>query len=221
MIRVLVVGESPLTRAELASLLAGDHHLELVGQALRAGDLARLVSTPHTDVVVAALDPGDERAATALFALAGEGGGPAVVAILDEDNPAWAREAFHAGVSAVLPRDAAPAELQAAVVAAGSGFVVMRRDDLPQGADARVAGAGPAAALLREPAAVKRTALTRRELQVLSLLAEGFGNKAIAARLAVTERTIKFHVGAILEKLGVASRTEAVTVGLRRGLILL
>ncbi len=213
MIRVLVVAESALARAELATLLAGDHHLELVGQALRVRDLARPVGSPNTDVVVAAVARGDERAGAALFALAAEGGGPAVVAIVDEADPVWASEALHAGVSAVLPRDADPAELQAAVVAAGSGLVVMRRADLPQGADPKVAGAGPAAAAPRQGAS--------GELEVLGLLAEGFGNKAIAARLAVTERTIKFHVGAILEKLGVASRTEAVTVGLRRGLILL
>jgi DNA-binding NarL/FixJ family response regulator len=220
-IRVLVVAESALARAELASLLAGDHHLELVGQALRVRDLARPVGSPNTDVVVAAVARGDERAGAALFALAAEGGGPAVVAIVDAADPVWASEALHAGVSAVLPRDAGPAELQAAVVAAGSGLVVMRRADLPQGADPTVAGAGPAAAAPRQGASAKRAPLTRRELEVLGLLAEGFGNKAIAARLAVTERTIKFHVGAILEKLGVASRTEAVTVGLRRGLILL
>lgn len=221
MIRVLVVGASALARAELASLLAGDHDLELVGQALRVEDLERPLGAPNTDVVVATLDRGDERAAAALLALAAEGGGPAVVAIVDEDDPVWVSEALHAGVSAVLPRDAGAAELQATVVAARSGLVVMRREDLPHGADARVAGAASAAALPRERASAPRTPLTRRELEVLSLLAEGFGNKAIAARLAVTERTIKFHVGAILEKLGVASRTEAVTMGLRRGLILL
>jgi DNA-binding NarL/FixJ family response regulator len=223
MIRVLVVGESALARAELASLLAGDPHLELVGQALRVGDLERLVGAPNTDVVVTVVHRGDERAAAALVALAADGGGPAVVALVDEADPVWASEALHAGVSAVLPRDAGPAALQAAVLAAGAGLVVMRREDLPPGADAGVAGPGPAAAAAREGegASAKRTPLTRRELEVLGLLAEGFGNKAIAARLAVTERTIKFHVGAILEKLGVASRTEAVTVGLRRGLILL
>jgi two-component system, NarL family, response regulator YdfI len=221
MIRVLVVGATAPARAELASLLAGDHHLELVGQALGVGDLERLVGAPNTDVVVAALARDDERAAAALFALAAEVGGPAVVAIVDDEDPVWASEAVHAGVSAVLPRGAGPAELQAAVIAAASGLVVVRREDLAPAADARVAGAGAAAAASREGTGATSPALTRRELEVLGLLAEGFGNKAIAARLAVTERTVKFHVGAILDKLGVASRTEAVTVGLRRGLILL
>lgn len=221
MIRVLVVGATAPARAELASLLAGDHHLELVGQALGVGDLERLVGAPNTDVVVAVVARDDERAAAALLALAAEVGGPALVAIVDDEDPVWASEAVHAGVSAVLPRGAGPAELQAAVIAAASGLVVVRREDLVPAAGARVAGAGAAAAASRQGAGATSPALTRRELEVLGLLAEGFGNKAIAARLAVAERTVKFHVGAILEKLAVASRTEAVTVGLRRGLILL
>ncbi len=195
MIRVLVVGASARARAKLASRLAGDHHFELVGEALRAEDLERRVGAPSADVVVAALDPADERAAAALLALAREGGGPAVVAIVDAEDPGWAREALHAGVNAVLPRDARPAELQAAVVAAASGLVVLRREDLADGA-----GAGPGAAPASEGAPVRSAPLTPRELEVLGLLAEGFGNKAIAARLAVTERTVKFHVGAIFEK---------------------
>jgi DNA-binding NarL/FixJ family response regulator len=222
-IRVLVVGESALARAELASLLAGDHHLELVGQALRVGDLGRLVGAAHTDVVVAALDRPDERAAAALLALAAQGAGAAVVAIVGDADPVWASEALHAGVSAVLPRGAGAAELQGAVVAAASGLVVMRRADLARGAGADASGtsAVPGTAPPREGDSAQRPPLTPREREVLGLLAEGFGNKAIAARLTVTERTVKFHVGAILEKLGVASRTEAVTAGLRRGLILL
>jgi DNA-binding NarL/FixJ family response regulator len=63
--------------------------------------------------------------------------------------------------------------------------------------------------------------LTRREHQVLEYLAEGLGNKIIAARMGISVRTVKFYVGRLLEKLGVQSRTEAVTAGLRRGLILL
>jgi DNA-binding NarL/FixJ family response regulator len=61
--------------------------------------------------------------------------------------------------------------------------------------------------------------LTPREIQVLELLAEGLANKAIAERLAISDQTVKFHVAAILGKLGVANRTEAVRVAVRRGLI--
>lgn len=62
-------------------------------------------------------------------------------------------------------------------------------------------------------------ALTPREIQVLELLAEGLANKAIAERLSISDQTVKFHVAAILGKLGVANRTEAVRVAVRRGLI--
>jgi len=61
--------------------------------------------------------------------------------------------------------------------------------------------------------------LTPRELQVLALLAEGLPNKAIAERLDISDQTVKFHVAAVLGKLGVANRTEAVRVAVRRGLI--
>jgi DNA-binding NarL/FixJ family response regulator len=63
--------------------------------------------------------------------------------------------------------------------------------------------------------------LTDREVQVLSLLAEGLSNKAIAARLGISDQTVKFHVASIAGKLGAHNRTEAVRIGVRRGLITL
>jgi DNA-binding NarL/FixJ family response regulator len=72
-----------------------------------------------------------------------------------------------------------------------------------------------------DPAAQAVGELTAREIEVLRMLAEGLGNKEIASRLGVTDHTIKFHISSILGKLGAASRTEAVTMGVRMGLILL
>lgn len=62
-------------------------------------------------------------------------------------------------------------------------------------------------------------ALTPRELDVLRLVARGLGNKEIAAELAITTHTVKYHLAAVLEKLGVRSRTEAVSLGVRTGLV--
>jgi DNA-binding NarL/FixJ family response regulator len=78
------------------------------------------------------------------------------------------------------------------------------------------AGAAPSRRLdeLAEP-------LTRREVEVLQMLAAGLMNKEIAARLNISEHTVKFHVASILGKLGAATRTEAVSLGIRRGLVLL
>jgi len=75
----------------------------------------------------------------------------------------------------------------------------------------------PAARRRAEPDLVEE--LTAREVQVLELLAEGLANKAIAGRLGISDQTVKFHVATILGKLGVANRTEAVRIAVRRGLI--
>jgi NarL family two-component system response regulator YdfI len=102
----------------------------------------------------------------------------------------------------------------AAVQAAASGLTVLTVDTsaplLPY-----LSGIG------RADSANQGEALTPREVEVLSMLAEGAGNKIIARRMGISEHTVKFHVGSIMGKLNAASRTEAVTVGIRRGLILL
>ena len=79
----------------------------------------------------------------------------------------------------------------------------------------------PAAEPASSPLAELIEPLTPRESEVLQMLASGLANKEIATRLAISEHTVKFHVASILGKLGAASRTEAVTLGIRRGLVLL
>ena len=116
-----------------------------------------------------------------------------------------------------LRRDATEEEIIAAITAAGSGLITL---------DRRIA-AGLLSPAERQPtrAASESEApgepLTARELEVLQLLAQGLPNKTIAARLRISEHTAKFHVSAILMKLGAASRTEAVTSAARRGLLIL
>ena len=129
------------------------------------------------------------------------------VVLLSADAAAVAIPALRAGVSAVLEADASEEQVGAAVTGAFHGLVV-----LPAGAMRW----GESRALVKSPAP-----LTPRELEILSLLAAGDSNKTIAARLSLSVHTIKFHVSSILSKLGVSSRTEAVTLGLRLGIVLL
>ena len=96
----------------------------------------------------------------------------------------------------------------AAIEAAAAGFVVLQPSDL----DGLLVNPQPAS--LAEP-------LTPREVEVLGMLAEGQSNKAIAHRLGISEHTVKFHVTSIMGKLDAGSRTEAVTRGIRQGLIML
>ena len=112
-----------------------------------------------------------------------------------------------------MPNDISPGQLAAALQAAASGLVVLH----PAHFDSAVPAASVAPRFLDELA----EPLTPRESEVLQMLASGLGNKEIAAKLAISEHTVKFHVASILGKLGAASRTEAVSLGIRRGLVLL
>ena len=110
-----------------------------------------------------------------------------------------------------LARDAAPSTIVQAVRAVVTGLVVLDPLAVP------TLAAAPSRPLSDPPADL----LTARELEVLALLAQGLPNKTIAHRLAISDHTVKFHVGAILTKLGAASRTEAVTLAARQGLLML
>jgi DNA-binding CsgD family transcriptional regulator len=114
------------------------------------------------------------------------------------------------GVRALLPHDASPAEIVAAIEAAAAGLAVIDPGELES-----LVAESPA-----QPAADPGP-LTARELEVLRLLADGVANKNIAWQLQISEHTVKFHVAQILAKLNAGTRTEAVTQGIRRGLILL
>jgi DNA-binding NarL/FixJ family response regulator len=110
----------------------------------------------------------------------------------------------------VVPRSADGARLAAALAAVREGLVVV--DEALATAVLRPRQARPAALV---------EALTPRESEVLQLLAQGLANKAIAARLGISDHTAKFHVNAILGKLGVQTRTEAIVHAARLGLVLL
>lgn len=138
---------------------------------------------------------------------------PPVLLLLEQATQNKVNRAIQLGIRGVLPADVAAVQLISAVVAVAKGLVVLQPGDLALAAVSTRTGNGEAAELF-EP-------LTPREKEVLQMLASGLGNKQIAAHLKISEHTVKFHVASILGKLGASSRTEAVALGLRRGLILL
>jgi DNA-binding NarL/FixJ family response regulator len=140
--------------------------------------------------------PGEPRAAPA--------GLPAVALAAGEEAAA---EALRAGARAVLSRGASADAIAAALVAVSRGLEVL---------DPAVAEGW-----VRPPVDAPAEGLTARETEVLGLLAEGLGNKAIAARLGISEHTAKFHVNAILSKLGAESRAAAIVKAARLGLVAL
>ena len=206
MIRVLIAARSAVVRAGLEALLASSPGISVAGSD---PDLAG-VEALRPDVVLAAFAPEDLPAPPDFRAGVGRAG--VVVLLTSVNQPAWTPEALRLGVRALLPRDAGAAEILAAVEAAANGMAVLDPRDL----ETLLAGAAVPA-----PAAGETRALTARELEVLRMMAEGAANKTIAWKLNISEHTAKFHVASILTKLNASTRTEAVTVGIRRGLILL
>jgi two-component system, NarL family, response regulator YdfI len=118
-------------------------------------------------------------------------------------------DALRSGARTVLSRRSSSRQIVAALHAAASGLVAME--------------VGSLESLLPAPRIALRPAeqLTPREVEVLRLLADGDSNKIVAYRLGISEHTVKFHVTSIMAKLGAGSRTEAVTLGIRQGLILI
>jgi len=211
-IRVFIVAASPLIRAGLQSMLA-DSRFDIVGSAADLESLSGQFVDVEPDVVlVEAATYAQEELLNALEVaeLAQE---YPVILLSEQPKTAWLSKALRAGVRAVLPRDVAPEQLRAALEAAAAGLVVIHPSELDTVLSATVGPSVPLDELLES--------LTRREREVLQMLAAGLANKEIAARLAISDHTVKFHVASILGKLGASTRTEAVSAGIRRGLVML
>lgn len=214
MIRVFIVAASPLARAGLENLLAA-RGAQVAGSIAAIDALADSLSDAAPDVVL--VDSSGEPFESALESIVASGlaADAAVVVIGDGLSATASAEALRAGIRAALPADISPDQLVAALEAVASGLVVLHPSHT---AEAIPAGSGSASGAALEELA---ESLTRREVEVLQMLAGGLSNKEIAARLNISDHTVKFHVASILGKLGAASRTEAVSIGIRRGLVLL
>jgi NarL family two-component system response regulator YdfI len=199
--RVLVIASSAIVRAGLVSLLQRANAIEVVGDVAAWGEY----SGEDPDVILAESESDAEELPLELTR--GESA-YAVVMLADDPRLSETAEALRSGVRAVLPRQSSGPQIVAAVEAASAGLVVLHPADL----DALLINPRPERGA--EP-------LTPREIEVLGMLAEGQSNKAIAHRLNISEHTVKFHVTSIMSKLNAGSRTEAVTLGIRQGLIMI
>jgi two-component system, NarL family, response regulator YdfI len=211
-IRAFIVAASPLASSGLENLLTA-RGVRVVGSAGTIDALGSQLSEVEPEVIL--IDSAGEQPEAVLQLLVESdlASEAALVVLADHSRPESSAEALRAGVRAVLPSDLSPEQLVAALQAAAAGLVVIH----PREVHAAFPASAPASRPLEELA----EPLTRREREVLQMLAGGLGNKEIAAQLAISDHTVKFHVASILGKLGAASRTEAVSVGIRRGLVLL
>jgi DNA-binding NarL/FixJ family response regulator len=202
--RAFVVAPTPVVRTGLRSMLgnADGTEVRVVGEASSPANPSSALS--EADVVLLA----DEELLEEVSIAVAEDGTQALVLVSEEEHVVSRLRAMQLRGWGVVPPDAPPEELAAAVVAAGQGLIV-----LPKPLTER---------LLQEPApSVEELseALTAREREVLDLLARGLKNAEIAGVLHISEHTVKFHISSLYAKLGVNNRAEAVSRGARHGLI--
>jgi DNA-binding NarL/FixJ family response regulator len=198
-LRVLVVAAYPALRAGLVSLLATDRQMEPI--ATEGAELGDTGSAPSAIVVdYSAGEPEEILSIAEAF--------PQTALVMIGADPATDGPGLSGAPVAYLPSDVDAAALTAAVPPPGAGLIVL---------DPTVAGATGVHTHSRTSESTET--LTAREREVLLLVAEGLPNKAIARELGISEHTAKFHVGSLLGKLGAASRTEAVTLATRRGIL--
>ena len=216
MIRVFIIVASPLARAGLENLLA-TRQIEVVGSVASIDELTDQLSELSVDAIL--IDSTGEPLEPFLDSLIASGLACdfSVVLLAEAASPVASAEALRAGVRAILPNDISPDQLVAALRAAASGLLVLHPAQVPAPVNSGFAGSSARTNGLDELA----EPLTPRESEVLQMLASGLGNKEIAAKLKISEHTVKFYVASILGKLGAATRTEAVALGIRRGLVLL
>jgi two-component system, NarL family, response regulator YdfI len=211
-IRVVVAAISAVRRSGLEAIVKNNPSFKLVGSLPTVIGFAARIRELQAHVVIADLAFDD----TQLFSAASEleRAGIGVVVLIDEPSVGWTARALQAGVRAILPRESSENEIVSAVLAVDRGLVLLDPEVTKElASQTRTVTSTP------ENTADSLEELTPREIEVLRLMAEGFGNKQIAARLGISDHTVKFHISSILAKLSVSSRTEAVTQGIRMGLI--
>jgi DNA-binding NarL/FixJ family response regulator len=208
--QICVVASSSARRTSLSALITKSFQGPKAEVVTSSGfSTGRMVSA--ADIFVADLEGSGSSSASALIRFMNDVISQAgFVALVDDPDPRWVQSAVKAGINAIISRESSGEELRLAIEAADAGMLLLH----PTTARGLLSAYVPPADF-----GLDQERLTARESEVLRLLSEGLGNKEIAARLAISEHTAKFHISSILGKLSVATRTEAVSQGIRRGLI--
>jgi DNA-binding NarL/FixJ family response regulator len=205
-IRIVVADDHPVVREGLAAILATQADFSVVGEAADGAELLRIAAAERPDVALVDLAMPEVDGAAAIRRLQVEAPATRALVLTAFDSDERIIGAIEAGARGYLLKGAPRAEIFAAVrLVAGGGSLLQP----------------PIAARLVARVARPPLSLTPRELEVLQLVAQGRANKEIAALIGVTERTVKFHLSAIMARLGAANRTEAVTLAAQNGLIAL
>ncbi|MET4079627.1 response regulator transcription factor [Janibacter sp. UYMM211] len=205
MIRVVIADDHPVVRAGLRALLSTAEDVEVVGEAETPGAAVELAGSLVPDLVLMDLQFGQELSgADATRRIRALDAPPYVLVLTNYDSDGDILGAVEAGASGYLLKDAPPHELLAGVRAAAAGESALAP-----------AVASRLMARMRAP----RVSLSAREIEVLALVAAGASNGEIAGRLHITDATVKSHLVHVYSKLGVTSRTAAVSAARSLGIL--
>jgi DNA-binding NarL/FixJ family response regulator len=213
-VRVLIADDQALVRGGFRMILEAREDIEVVGEAGDGAEAVELVESLRPDVVLMDVRMPDVDGIEATRRIVASGSPARIVILTTYDVDEYVFSALRAGASGFLLKDVRPAELTEAVriVARGDALLapgVTRRlldrfaGVLPEG-DSRPAHLGE---------------LTEREVEVLRFVALALSNAEIAARLVLTEATVKTHVSSVLRKLGLRDRVQAVVFAYDVGLV--
>ena len=204
-IRIAVMATSAVRRAKLESIVRSHPELQLAGSFGAVASVMSFARNTELDVIVI-----DSDLIHDLLVQPTSGG--AIVLLAEVSHARSISRLLRSGVRAILSRESDPNDVLSAIYASYDGLVVLSRSAAESLAAVYSDQSLEVEAELSEE-------ITSRETDVLRMLAQGLVNKDIAARLGISEHTVKFHISSILDKLGASTRTEAVTLGIRRGLI--
>jgi len=204
-IRLVIADDHPVVLDGLCGMLKSQPDFEVVGQATNGADAARLAQELEPDVVLMDLRMPVMDGVSAIREIKTHKASVQVLVLTTYDSDADILPALEAGATGYLLKDVSREELFAAIQASARGESILAP-----------AVAARLIAQVRAPAGDK---LSNRELEVLELVAEGASNSDIAARLHISQATVKSHLINIFGKLGVSDRTAAVTVALQRGVL--
>jgi DNA-binding NarL/FixJ family response regulator len=212
MIQVLIWARSPFTQAGLQAAVSADPRFQIFGNLSQSVETRTEFAGSQEDVILFDGLEGDiDEFLSGSFK---EYRSRRVVLLAEDLTRVETVRLLQSGVQAILPRDSSAKEIASALEAVSEGLVAFSPDFLRLLLPTPLEGGEQDSEYLNDP-------LTTRETEVLALLADGAGNKEIAAQLRISEHTAKFHVSSILSKLGATTRTEAVSRGYRLGLILI
>jgi DNA-binding NarL/FixJ family response regulator len=208
-LRVMIVAADALARAGLSAILSSQNDLEVIGQLDPSDDLDNALDVFQPDVVLWDIGYNADEVLDSFSEFTQHSSAPLIPVLVLVGDSSFAATLWQAGARSLLPRSAPVSTLAVALHAAAAKLIVL---DQRSASSVLVPANGLPETM--EP-------LTAREKEVLQLIAQGLPNKSIARELAISEHTVKFHVNAILSKFGAQSRTEAVVIASRAGLVIL